>query len=77
MNRISTIFGSVTLGLAALVIVNLIFFGIVVGLDIAFGEAPEFTVPLLVPILICLGLLLTMLKLSGASAFKIGVSIPI
>ena len=61
MNRISTIFGSVTLGLAALVIVNLIFFGFVVGLDIAFGEAPEFTVPLLVPILICLGLLLTVL----------------
>lgn len=54
MNRYATIFGWLVVGLTALVIVNLVFFGIVVGLDIAFGEAPEFAVPTFVPVLICI-----------------------
>jgi hypothetical protein len=61
MNRYSTIFGWFVVGLTALIIVNLIFFGFVVGLDIAFGEAPEFAAPIFVLILICIVVLIGML----------------
>lgn len=54
MNRYFSVLGWLALGLIAVVAVNLIFFCFVVGLDIAFGQAPEFTVPIFVPVLICI-----------------------
>jgi|SRR5215216_741719 len=53
MNHYLAGLGWTVVGLIALIVLNLIFFAFVVGLDAAFGEAPQFTVPLFVPLLVC------------------------
>ena len=53
MNHYLTGLGWTVAGLIALIVLNLIFFAFVVGLDAGFGEAPQFTVPLFVPLLVC------------------------
>ena len=63
MNRFFAAMGWAAVGLLALVLLNLAFFGFVVGLDVAFGEAPQFTVPMFVPLLFCVGTIL--LSLAG------------
>jgi hypothetical protein len=44
--------GWAVIGLIILVLLNLIFFCFVVGFDVGFGEAPQFTVPMFVPLLV-------------------------
>jgi hypothetical protein len=53
MNRYLAALGWAVVGFVALVALNLIFFAFVVGLDTGFGEAPQFTAPMFVPLLVC------------------------
>lgn len=48
--------GWAAVALLALVCLNLVFFGFVVGLDVMFGEAPQLTVPMFLPLLFCCGM---------------------
>jgi hypothetical protein len=47
--------GWAVIGLISLLLLNLIFFGFVVGFDVLFGEAPQFTVPMFVPLIVVIG----------------------
>ena len=44
--------GAMVIGLIILVLLNLFFFGFVVGFDVIFGAPPQFTVPFFVPLLV-------------------------
>ncbi len=48
--------GWAAVALLALVFLNLVFFGFVVGLDVMFDEAPQLTVPMFLPLLFCCGM---------------------
>jgi hypothetical protein len=61
MKRYFGAIGWAIIGLIALVCLNLFFFGFVAGLDVMFGAAPQFTVPMFVPLLICGGTIVMLL----------------
>jgi hypothetical protein len=69
MKRYFGAIGWAVIGLIALVCLNLIFFGFVVGLDVMFGAAPQFTVPMFVPLLICGGTIVMLLLRKSRQPF--------
>lgn len=61
MNGRSLNLGWAVISLIALVLLNLIFLGFVAGSDVALGAAPQFTIPIFVPLLVVISGALVML----------------